>query len=77
MHHTDMTLDQYLTETGLTDVAFGKMIGRWPSNVARLKRGVTSPSPQTAEAIFKATNGTVTPTDFMLAAQERRERATE
>lgn len=59
-----MNLSTYLTETGTTIPDFAKQIGRSISTVYRLRSGQTVPDRETANAIFAATNGAVTPNDF-------------
>jgi transcriptional regulator with XRE-family HTH domain len=60
-----MKLDQYLSTHGLSDTEFGERISRSRSAVSRLRRGETNPDWDTAQRIFEATNGDVTPTDFL------------
>ncbi len=65
MHFLSMTLDEYLTVNGITDAAFAMAIGRSQSSVNRLRRGETRPDWKTLKRISEATNGAVTPNDFM------------
>lgn len=67
-----MKLSAWLTKHGVTDTAFGRQIGKSHSTVARLKRGEIRPTIETIEAIYDATKGDVTPHDFMVAPQGRR-----
>lgn len=60
-----MKLEAFLSETGITNAAFGRQIGRDASSVSRLRRGETRPDWETAAKIAQATNGAVTANDFM------------
>ena len=59
-----MTLDQYLTERGLTNVAFAATVGADHSTISRLRKGDQIPSRQLAAVIMEATDGAVQPNDF-------------
>lgn len=65
-----MKLDQYLSEHDLTDTAFAALIGRTQSSVSRLRRSETRPDWETLERIQAATNGAVTPNDFLPEAHD-------
>ena len=67
MQYCSMTLDEYLTQHEITDAEFAKRIERDPGTVSRLRRGLTKPDWQTMPRIFDATNGAVTPNDFLPA----------
>lgn len=59
-----MTLEQYLSETGETDAAFGARVGLSQSHVSRLRRLASRPSWSAIYAILEATGGRVTETDW-------------
>lgn len=67
MQYLPMTLEDYLTTNEITDAEFAKRIERDPGTVSRLRRGLTKPDWQTLPRIFDATNGAVTPNDFLPA----------
>jgi DNA-binding Xre family transcriptional regulator len=58
-----MTLDQYLTERGITNTAFAPLIGVDQSTVHRLRRGQV-PSKELMLAIVAETGGLVRADDF-------------
>lgn len=60
-----MKLDEYLSAKSITDVAFAATIGRSPSSISRIRRGLVRPDWSTMDAIKAATNGDVTPNDFI------------
>lgn len=63
-----MKLDQFLTENKLTLAVFAATIGMSPSTISRIRREHTLPDWRTLELIKRATNGAVTPNDFLPAA---------
>lgn len=65
-----MTLAQYLSESDLTDAEFGAKVGVSQSQISRLKRGVSFPSPATAVRIAQATGGKVKPADWYASLQK-------
>lgn len=65
MHIMGMTLQEFLTLKNLSDPDFGVLIGRDRTTVMRLRRGDTKPDWKTMEAIVSATQGEVTPNDFL------------
>ena len=60
-----MKLETYLKEKGLTDAAFGELIGVSQSQVSRIKRGVSWPSKDVLTAIALATKQKVTANDIL------------
>lgn len=60
-----MKLSDWLSENQISDGDFGAMIGRSRSAVSRLRREETQPDWETAASIRAATNGAVTPNDFL------------
>ena len=60
-----MKLSDWLSENEISDADFGAMIGRSRSAVSRLRREETQPDWETAASIRSATNGAVTPNDFL------------
>ena len=58
-----MTIDQYLTENGITNVAFAHLVGADQSTIQRLRRG-QMPSKDLMAAIFDKTDGAVRGDDF-------------
>ena len=71
-----MRLIQYLRMNGLTLAAFGAQIGRSTPTVSRIARGVNRPDWDTLNAIQRATNGAVTPNDFIDMTRPRGAKAT-
>lgn len=67
MQYIGMTLDEYLTSKNITDAAFAGIISRDPATVGRLRRGITKPDWETLPRIVEATEGAVTPNDFLPA----------
>jgi len=59
-----MNLKQYLANEGLTCAAFGKRVAVSGEAVRLWAEGLRYPSRKNMEAIYRATNGTVTPNDF-------------
>ena len=65
MHITGMKLAAYLKANNLSDAEFAALIGKDRTSVIRLRTGNTRPTWDTAEKIAAATNGAVTPNDFL------------
>lgn len=61
----NMTLDQFLSDQGMTNHAFGALVGRDASSISRLRRGETRPDWETVRLIYDATGGAVTANDFL------------
>ena len=61
-----MTLAEYLTEQGLTEAQFARMVGTYQSTIHRIKRGKI-PMPETMAKIVELTGGKVQPNDFYRA----------
>lgn len=59
-----MKLNEYLSSNGISDADFATAIERDRSSVSRLRRSKTKPDWETAQRIYEATAGAVTPTDF-------------
>jgi len=59
-----MTLDEFLTKSPLTEEAFGKLIGCSQSQVNRLRKGGSDPSPERIARIRDVTKGKVDFKDF-------------
>jgi hypothetical protein len=70
-----MTLDDYLTETGISNAAFAASIHREPSTVGRLRRGLTMPDWETMSVIKNATDGAVGADDFLREYEVRKAKA--
>lgn len=68
-----MKLATYLAERDLTDAEFAAFIGRHASTVCRLRKGETQPDWKTVEVILQATDGAVTPNDFLSNTTDREE----
>jgi hypothetical protein len=64
MHIECMNLDQYLFQNGMTDAAFAVKVGHSQPHVNRVRRMVTTPSPELAKRIEAATDGAVTIADL-------------
>jgi len=60
-----MTLSDYLLSRQLSDAAFARQIGVTRQAVYRYRRRVQPPAWSVLEAIHKATEGVVTPNDFL------------
>ena len=60
-----MTLDSYLTGEGLTEAAFGVLVGLSQSQINRIRTGRSWPPRAVAERIREVTSGKVTPDDFL------------
>lgn len=61
-----MTLDQYLSDKGITEPVFAAAAGLSQSYVNRLRKGA-KPSWDTINKVVKATGGAVTVNDFFAA----------
>lgn len=59
-----MKLGEWLSQHSVTPIEFAARIGRHRTTVVRLVRGLTTPDPDTMQAILTATDGVVTPNDF-------------
>ena len=62
-----MTLDAYLTDRDLTDLQFAGLVQADRSTISRLRRGKLTPSFDLLQRIAVATDGQVTPNDFLPA----------
>jgi transcriptional regulator with XRE-family HTH domain len=60
-----MTLQQYLTLTGQTQQQFAHLIGVSQMSVSRYASGNRMPRREHLRRILEATQGAVTPTDFL------------
>ena len=60
-----MTLDDYLDATKETETAFGARVGISQPQVNRLRKNKSWPSRTLLARIFEATDGKVTPSDFV------------
>jgi Meiotically up-regulated gene 113 len=60
-----MTLDQYLSETGMTETEFGARAGLTQPSVNRLRHRKMNPDLGTMRRIAEATGGKVAPNDFL------------
>ncbi len=58
------TLDQYLTDKGLSDEGFGEQIGKTGMQVGRYRRGLAIPREEVMENIYDETGGVVPPNSF-------------
>lgn len=65
-HISAMKLETYLLEKGLTEAQFASLIGRSQSAVHRIKKQKRKPDWETLQRIVDATNGAVTPNDFLV-----------
>lgn len=63
MHISGMTLDNYLTDSEITETAFAALIGVDQSTVNRLRKGQVPGKPLMA-TIFEKTDGAVRADDF-------------
>lgn len=62
------TLDIYLRNQGITNSDFGARIGKSGEAVRRYRSGDRWPDRETMQLIFSATDGAVTPNDFLAPA---------
>lgn len=60
-----MTLDQWLTERGMTAVNFASLTGLTKQAVHKYRRNLRFPGPDNLRAIREATGGQVTADDFV------------
>ena len=60
-----MTLDQYMSEQGLSDAEVAALVECDRSRINRLRRGKELPSLRLAVRIQNMTKGTVMPADFV------------
>jgi DNA-binding transcriptional regulator YdaS (Cro superfamily) len=60
-----MMLAEWLKQKGLSDDAFGALIGVTGANVWKLKKGNHRPNWTVMSAIIRVTNGAVLPNDWM------------
>jgi DNA-binding XRE family transcriptional regulator len=63
--HWAMTLGDYLLFAGYGDAWFAALVGVDRTTISRLRRGNTRPTWEVAAKIVEATNGAVTPNDFL------------
>ncbi len=63
-----MTLERYLAEHKLTQQEFAKRIGYTQSRVSRILSGEMGMPDRLLKQIYEATDGAVTPNDFLLPA---------
>jgi 3,4-dihydroxy 2-butanone 4-phosphate synthase/GTP cyclohydrolase II len=61
-----MKLEDWLTREGKRASAFARDVGVTPATISGLCRGDRWLGKDVAQKIYDATNGEVTPTDFML-----------
>jgi transcriptional regulator with XRE-family HTH domain len=73
-HFAAMTIDEYLKSTSTTQAQLGERIGRDQSTVSKLIKGKYNPSMSLLRRIAAATNGAVTPNDFLLPAAASNDR---
>lgn len=60
-----MKLDAYIRQTGTTEQAIARLVGRSQGTINKLRNGKINPSLDLLNAVFRATNGAVTPNDFL------------
>lgn len=65
MHLAGMTLEQFMRETGTSDIALAAAIDRDRTFVSRLRRGLVKPSLETAVAIERFSGGRVLASGFV------------
>lgn len=63
-----MTLSDYLSQHGITQLAFAAKLGVHSSTISRLCRGETTPEAGLLAAIVRETGGAVLPNDLFPAA---------
>ncbi len=62
-----MTLDAYLSSTGLTNAEFATRVGVDTTTISRVRKGRVNPSAGLMRAIFLKSEEAVSPNDFVLA----------
>lgn len=67
-----MKLGDYLAKQNMNARDFARKIGKSDSTLCLLLRGDVWVSRDTAQKIYDATDGKVTPTDFLIAHKRRR-----
>lgn len=60
-----MKLDAYIRQTGTTEQALARLVGCSQGTINKLRNGKINPSLDLLNAVFRATNGAVTPNDFL------------
>ena len=60
-----MKLDEVIREKGTTEQAIADATGYSQATINRLRNGKLNPTLELLDAVFKATNGAVTPNDFL------------
>ncbi len=70
------TLDEYLREEEITNGEFGSRIGKTGEAVRRYRTGERWPDPDTMAEILAASNGRVTPNDFLRSRRAAPEETT-
>lgn len=66
-----MTLDQYLTQVGMSNPVFAGQLDVTPECVRAWRRGIRRPRREHLQRINEITLGAVTPDDFFLPEAER------
>ena len=62
-----MTLQDFLSAPGRSNAKFATDVRADPSMISRIRRGISTPSADLMRRIYEATEGQVTPNDFVLA----------
>ncbi len=65
-----MTLQQYLTQTGLSQQKFADLVGITQMTVSRYVHGLRLPRRAHMQRIYEVTGGSVTPNDFFIAHED-------
>ena len=73
--HLGMTLSEFLTSRSMTDGQFADLVLMDRTTISRLRRGKLAPSFELLSKIAQATDGAVTPNDFLSSRDAQREDA--
>jgi transcriptional regulator with XRE-family HTH domain len=60
-----MTLDEYLRSNNITEQAFADLAGCSQGTINKIRNGNANPTMALLEAIRRASNGAVTPNDYL------------
>ncbi len=71
-----MTLQQYLTQTGLSQQKFARLAGIAQVTVSRYVNGLRLPRRAHMQRIYEITGGSVTPNDFFVVGGDSTPKST-
>jgi hypothetical protein len=70
MHFPGMTLDQFLTDRGISDAAAAERLGRDLTLIGRYRRRSVTPSPTVIADIVDWSEGAITPRELLATPKE-------